>query len=277
MGCCSGKEKTSVGDEQELRRRQQKSASGTASAPDKGGSIIEVKIARAKKAKLLNLESSSIRDMTEVQDLEGLKALDVNQNDIQEVVMLAQSRETLKKLNLSSNKIKSFTTESVSYTNLNTLNLSGNALTALPDLSGLSQLKELYVSRNKLKSVMSNLPPMLHTIDLSHNHVASVAPQLLCLKKLSTLNLSCNTPLRTLPSDLAGLVELKDLDLSACSIVELPPSLFTDTALLRLDISRNPLTEKDLKAMPSCDAWLKRQATAINKKIQGGAVVELIK
>ena len=75
----------------------------------------------------------------------------------------------------------------------------------------------------------------------------------------------------------ARMKSLKVLDISQNGIDELPESLFSATSLNALEISLNPVTEEDLKNMKSYEIWLKRKASTINKKIQGGATFDLIK
>eukprot|EP00004_Rigifila_ramosa_P025201 TRINITY_DN7491_c0_g1_i1.p1 TRINITY_DN7491_c0_g1~~TRINITY_DN7491_c0_g1_i1.p1 ORF type:complete len:476 (-),score=105.14 TRINITY_DN7491_c0_g1_i1:112-1503(-) len=92
-------------------------------------------------------------------------------------------------------------------------------LTALDQLSGLTNLKKLY----------------LRVCSLSE-----VPPAVLSLTNLEALKLSANT-LKTLPPSFASLVALKELSLDRCGLTGFPTALLALTQLQELTLSDNPI------------------------------------
>lgn len=138
------------------------------------------------------------------------------------------------------------------FTNLTQLDLSDN-LVKMEKLSGLESLTELNLMCNKITSIPKlDFPAFrcLEILNLSFNKIHSVdITNLTVLSKLELLDLSSNE-LCTLPEDLSGFKNLKELYLSdnsfsTDSVLFSASLLFKSLAsikhLQKLDISRNKL------------------------------------
>lgn len=150
---------------------------------------------------------------------------------------------------------------------LRSLNLSGNELTSLPDLSQLSQLDSLDLSRNKLlllpewvgqltqlqslilsSNQLSELPVrvsqlrQLGVLSLANNQFAVIPECLLLLPHLNSLNLSGNH-LSALPEWLGQLRHVHTLDISHNDLPNVPVTLSQLKRIQSLELSYNNLTE----------------------------------
>jgi Leucine-rich repeat (LRR) protein len=184
----------------------------------------------------LNVSSSSITDLTGIQDFAALTSLNCAFNNIQ-------------KLNLSKNT--ALTNLSAQYNNLSTVDLSqntllteamlhSNSLTAL-DIAANKSLISLTCNSNTLSvlDISNNLK--LKTLDCSNNQLKSIDVK--NHPDLETLRLGANS---ITALDVTQNLALKNLDCRVNNLTTL--DLSKNVALTKLDISSNKLTTLDLKA-----------------------------
>ena len=121
-------------------------------------------------------------------------------------------------LNLDRNRLKS--ADGVEkLVDLKWLRLNDNALSALPDLSPLKNLRRIYLKNNRLTSVPESLKdlPALTDIEMSGNPVREI-PEWLA-RKTGLKNLSFNrTGIKALPGDLSAWKSLHSLQLGDLSM-----------------------------------------------------------
>ena len=128
--------------------------------------------------------------------------------------------------------------------NLKELNLSGRRLTSLPaEMSRLANLASLRLSQNKL----SNLPDvgglsLLRELDASENRITAMPGGIGRLEKLEEINLSGNK-IESLPSEIGGLASLRKVDLSNNAIGSVPPEIGALKSLETLDLRNNRIAE----------------------------------
>lgn len=137
--------------------------------------------------------------------------------------------------------------------NLTELELKDFSLTNIPPQLGETclGLKKLCLSHNKIQSITPSAIKKLNelvSLDLSHNNLLFLPPQINYLKNLVSLNVHNNQIFRV-PLTFAGLRNLRDLKISnncidAFNIVFL--RTFTkNVKLINLDLSGNPLMGLD--------------------------------
>ena len=103
--------------------------------------------------------------------------------------------------------------------NLKWLRLNDNQLSAIPDLSGLKNLRRIYLKNNSLNEVPEGLKGLegLTDIELSGNPISQI-PQWLAEKK-GLKNLSFNrTMISKLPDDLSAWKSLQSLQLGELNL-----------------------------------------------------------
>nr|XP_034600021.1 receptor kinase-like protein Xa21 [Setaria viridis] len=125
------------------------------------------------------------------------------------------------------------------------LGLASSGTAAPSSLSGLTYLRRLDLSRNRLGGgVPSPLPPSLERLNLSHNVLQGPVPPALgslhCLQKLS---LSYNNLIGAIPASLSNLTSLTSLSLTSNNLAgAIPSALGNLKALTFLSLARNNLT-----------------------------------
>ncbi|MCB0853970.1 MAG: leucine-rich repeat domain-containing protein, partial [Bacteroidetes bacterium] len=85
-------------------------------------------------------------------------------------------------------------------------------------------------------------PDKIISLDLSHNHISKLPPELGQLSNLEYLNLNDNPGLYIYDVDWARLENLRELKLNRLDLVEVPPVLFYCPQLEKLELYRNQLT-----------------------------------
>ncbi|MCJ1476954.1 hypothetical protein MMC13_005624 [Lambiella insularis] len=184
--------------------------------------------------------------------------------------------ENLEVLDIHENAISQLPEGMGSLTKLRVLNVGGNKLTSLPfgALAQIHPLKEIVASRNRLEGTL--LPPLimsfssLHTMEVSHNALVSIADHEIEISTLQSVDISNNrisvlpssktwphlealkasdNQIKLLPSDFSQLRDLKTVDLSSNSVSKIDDSIGFMDSLVQLHLTNNPLYERRLLNM----------------------------
>jgi Leucine-rich repeat (LRR) protein len=182
------------------------------------------------------------------------------------------------------------------------LKLTDNPLATLPDaLHSLEQLKKLDVSFTNLRSFHFTSPSSrLTSLNLSHCAFAGVLghPVLALPRSLVELDLSFNvnvtafgasfgfealplledlnlssTGIVGLPETLSELKRLSCLKLENTRVSEIPPGLFLNTPVARLELKGTLITKERLLQMPGCDQFMERRLERLNRDVAAGVHV----
>ncbi|MDA0166898.1 leucine-rich repeat domain-containing protein [Solirubrobacter ginsenosidimutans] len=144
---------------------------------------------------------------------------------------------------------------------MRTLDLGHNALTAVPDLSALTQLEILYLHENALTALPA-LPPSLTYLNISENPLRDVElgslpnlielrmldldldafPDVAPLPALRELHLRRNR-FKSVPEAVRGMRELRLLDLRANGLTSVPEWIAELPRLEKLDLRWNEVFE----------------------------------
>ncbi|KAK7111739.1 protein flightless-1 homolog [Littorina saxatilis] len=182
-------------------------------------------------------------------------------------------------IDLTGNDFKgSFPAQMQDMTGLRWLRLSSTGLEKLPAALGkLNKLEDLTLVRNQLQSLgneLANLPSLhmvncrynkltdagvpkklfglqdLSIVDLSHNNLREVPPELENAKSVLVLNLSHNE-IEMIPNQLfINLTEVVYVDFSNNNLEMLPPQMRRLTSLETLILDNNPLIHAQLRQLP---------------------------
>ena len=274
-----------------------------------GKKVVAEKIDIAKKTGVLSLQEHGLEEVpAQVFDLTNLRTLDISKNKLataggDRLVKLS----SLKTLNLDSNKLTRGSLSALA--NLNKLqNLSaggnqlgqarnkspkaGNKNTPQPDPLPLlpRSLKHVKLDSNWFTSVPPQIcnPNLtrLEKLDMSFNSLAALPASIGQLVALVEVNLDSNQ-LPSLPDEIGKLKKLKSLSLrnneikvsstnfSSKNPQPLPHSLFTDTAVVDLNLEGNNLTNTQLNLFEGFPKFLERREQIKTKGIYGGALTNL--
>jgi len=228
----------------------------------------------------------------EVVSISNLRSLDLSKNSLVDLSKLC-SLVNLKVLNCEFNKLRPGSLQSATnLSKLQTLNAGNNRLggqvlsnqtqSSFPELP--ASLKELKLPSNSFLSIppqicSANLTK-LENLDLSNNSLAHVPPEIKFLKSLVDLNLD-NNSIPSLPNEIGELKKLKVLSLRSngmngtTSPQPLPPSLFSDTQLIDLNLHENVMTNSQLMDYDGFSDFLERRRKVKTKNIAGGALTDL--
>lgn len=146
------------------------------------------------------------------------------------------------KVELQRNRLRQITDIS-QLTNLKELNLSRNEFTDFPvEIRALRQLKTLYLNQNNIKTIPENVFPSLEKLNflkLSTNRLEKLPSDISRCQDLTYLNLSNNCLKDLYP--LVGLSRLKELYIERNQLAELPDRLFQNSSLNVFKANGNPL------------------------------------
>eukprot|EP01114_Cavostelium_apophysatum_P023321 TRINITY_DN8743_c0_g1_i4.p1 TRINITY_DN8743_c0_g1~~TRINITY_DN8743_c0_g1_i4.p1 ORF type:complete len:2119 (-),score=526.12 TRINITY_DN8743_c0_g1_i4:35-6391(-) len=127
---------------------------------------------------------------------------------------------------------------------LKMLYLDHCSLYCVPDfVASLSQLKKLYLMRNRISSIPGNVfaeLPQIEELDLSENSIAGFPPEIANLKHLRTLAVA-NNGLASLPDEICSVVSLTKLLLQGNSLYNLPSKISSLSNLTELNLFGNPM------------------------------------
>ncbi|CAB0014508.1 unnamed protein product [Nesidiocoris tenuis] len=177
-----------------------------------------------------------------------IERIDLSSNDFLGIPSgsLGEVGFTLRLLDISHNHIEHLDSTVFPETpHLTSLNLCGNRITLLPDnvFTSVGGLLRLDLCGNKLRA---NFKEVFHYLqELRHLNLANtgiLAPPILPLPNLVSLNLSHNA-ITELPVPIVSLLpSLRNLDISHCSFSSVPSSAWVKLPVLKhLDISSNPI------------------------------------
>jgi Leucine-rich repeat (LRR) protein len=204
---------------------------------DTDGKNGKVATARIESLPSLDVSSSSITNLTGIQDFKSLTYLECGSNQLTSLDV--SKNKNLTALYFDSNKLTSI--DLSHNTLLKTLNCSSNSLTAL-DVSKSLALTDLYCGTNQLTSLNLSNNTLLSVLDCDSNSLINLAvnkntdlTQLYCSNnQLTSLDLSYNTLLLFLDCDSNQLTSLdisKNLDLFSLTC--------GSNQLTALDVSKN--------------------------------------
>lgn len=155
---------------------------------------------------------------------------------------LLQRGADVVKVELQRNRLRQITDIS-QLTNLKELNLSRNEITDFPvEIRALHQLKTLYMNQNNIKTIPENVFPSLENLNflkLSTNRLEKLPSDISRCQDLTYLNLSNNCLKDLYP--LVGLSHLKELYVERNQLAELPDRLFQNSSLNVFKANGNPL------------------------------------
>lgn len=231
----------------------------------------------------LDISRMGLRSILLEQDC-TVRFLKASHNQLSEVTLASS---TLEAVFLDNNQIGSWIIPppGIAFTQLHTICLSSNAISHLPDNAlahypqlqhldiSLNQLQDLSptsfpsigmpirsinISHNKLSSFVHPVLPSLLLLDLSHNTLQSLHPNLFDgLPLLQNLFLNSNAEIFSNCSDynncwlhsLSQLVNLIELDLSECNL-DTQPDFSSFQSMRKLDLSKNQIRLLDAALLP---------------------------
>lgn len=187
----------------------------------------------------LSASNNNIRSVSDISGLSQLCFLDLSHNMLTDI-MFVKKLVSLKSLDVSFNYIESL--EGLgSVTDIEILDLSGNIITSgnVNELSGLLNLKAVYVSGCELNDLSGIKSPVLEILVASNNNLSSLSVQ---VESLETVILNNNNI-----SDICFLkdaVKMRSLDLNNNLISDDgTDAVFSLISLEELDVSNNNITD----------------------------------
>jgi leucine-rich repeat protein SHOC2 len=138
-------------------------------------------------------------------------------------------------------------------------------------------LQHLDLSFNHIQNLPANVLNcvILQHLDLNQNRLATIAG-IEVLVLLVELILDDNN-LTEIPPEISALCKLRHLSLKnnkLSNAMPLPPGLFTDTAVLNIELSGNKdLSKGELMRLEGVDVFLERRKACKNKAISGGGML----
>jgi len=165
--------------------------------------------------------------------LANLQTLDLSNNQLRTLPEQIAQLVNLQRLHLADNQLTTLPTEIGQLANLQTLHLSGNLLSTLPkEIGQLANLQTLKVAFNQLSELPEQIGQLanLATLCLDGNRLERLPPSIGELENLRRLDLGDTVakrgnPLVDLPVEIRNLNQLKDVDVSNCPKLNLPPEI----------------------------------------------------
>lgn len=231
----------------------------------------------------LHLSELNTPDISFLTELHGLKTLIIYFAGTKDYTALKDVPD-LETLRIRSSGIGDYSQFSIlADTNITSLDLGEGSSDDLTPLSGLTNLKELYLDHSSLPDDLSPLSSLteLKTLDISYSNVSDITPlsgltdlEVLCIGTTEVSDISpvsSLTELKTLGieytnvsdlSPLSGLTKLEALDISHTNVSDISV-LYNMTELKTLYWGESQVSEEDIEALrqalPSCaikwDYW----------------------
>jgi Leucine-rich repeat (LRR) protein len=249
-----------------------------------GKKVVSQKLEHATKTGVLSLCEHKLEALpNKLWEMTKLRTLDLSKNALIALNPNISSLTLLKNLNLEQNQLQALTPSLSKLTNLQTLNFGGNPMLGK---ALVVQEEELPTSLKQIKGHSINLYSIpkslfslqnLDKLDLSHNKIGVLPPEIQLLSKLSELNLDHNS-IQSLPTEIGKLTKLKVLSLKSNRLSvnsqphPLPQSLFEDTPVIDLNLHGNPLTSTQLNEMEGYESFLERRQKVKTSALLGGAL-----
>ncbi len=198
--------------------------------------------------------------MLHIKDFEKIERLDLS-GDLLRVLPpeLPSLFPNVKQLILRDNRFCVIPSNLSQFSQLEELDLSCNNISFVekrinkpilyPDLQELKRLKKLNLRHNEINYITPQIFSLkqLQELDLSNNKITSIPREVCYLTNLQKLNLSSNKldnpygSLEYFPLALTELKQLRELDLSGNAITSIPSEIAKLQQLQRLDLRRNKL------------------------------------
>ena len=163
----------------------------------------------------------------EVRLVELIFSLKLSGNRLSNISDELCSFVALASLALDSNNIIGSLPQVVSQlTSLTRLSFQSNDIDQFPDISSLSQLKEIKANDNALKYLPTSIRSLtsLEMLDISFNQIVLLPDEICDCKSLKVLRASGNL-LKTLPKNIDSSKSMEDLRLDSNPLVRIPVSL----------------------------------------------------
>ncbi|NMG59344.1 hypothetical protein E1H12_12665 [Geitlerinema sp. P-1104] len=194
----------------------------------------------------LNLSGLGLTTLpSEVWDLQNLRWLYLNNNQLQEFSPQFGQLQNLEDLELNNNQLQEFPPQFGQLQNLRRLELNNNQLQEFPPQFGqLQNLEDLELNNNQLQELPAELGQLqnLRWLELNNNQLQDLPTELGQLKNLRWLYLN-NNQLQDLPTELRQLKNLRRLYLNNNQLQDLPAELGKLKNLRRLYLNNNQLQD----------------------------------
>jgi len=266
-------------------------STGATSTVATGKDVLKKKLVTASKTGVLNLADQKLKATSSIWPLLNSEAL----------------IPKVKTLDLSGNTLKALPVEVYSLVNLKSLFATRCSLQYTNDMSACVKITTLKLDHNDLEmDKIAPLPPTLHMLNLSSNHLTGIPAVLggtLMLTKLdvsgnrmeSVYGIECLVNLIELVADDNLLVELPH---SMCMMVKLrrvslqrnrigrnamtapeqqsiPAAILVNTSIDHLELCGNPgLRKEDVLKFEGIDELLKRRQEVQDKNLAGGGMMD---